>query len=192
MRTRDRKMAVVTEALQGIRQIKFSAFEDKWQGKIMEVRRRELRTQWRVFKFDTTLIAIWIAGPILLAAVALATYAFLHKTLSASVAFTTVSVFEALEMTLAAIPELITDYFDASVSAKRVEAYLDSPEKEQHIKAGSTISFQQATVAWPAEDEGVVGDQFRLRDLNLDFPNGELLGPAKVYCSLRSWERQTS
>lgn len=174
MRTRDKKMAVVTEALQGIRQIKFSAFEDNWQRKIMEVRRRELRTQWRVFKFDTTLIAIWIAGPILVAAVALATYAIIHKTLSASVAFTTVSVFEALEMTLAAIPELITEYFDASVSAKRIETYLDSVEKEPNIKAGSTISFQQATVAWPAEDEGIVEDQFRLRDLNLDFPTGDL------------------
>ncbi|ERF71322.1 hypothetical protein EPUS_03476 [Endocarpon pusillum Z07020] len=174
MRIRDKKMAVVTEALQGIRQIKFSAFEDNWQRKIMDVRRKELKTQWRVFKYDTTLIAIWIAGPILLAAVALATYAIIHKTLSASVAFTTVSVFEALEMTLAAIPELITDYFDASVSARRIETYLGSAEKEHYIKAGSMISFQQATVVWPAEDEGIVEDQFRLRDLNLEFPNGKL------------------
>jgi ABC transporter transmembrane region len=59
MKVRDKKMAVVTEALQGIRQIKFSAFEDNWQRKILEVRKKELVTQWRVFKFDTTLIAIW-------------------------------------------------------------------------------------------------------------------------------------
>jgi ABC-type multidrug transport system fused ATPase/permease subunit len=59
MRFRDKKIAVVTEALQGIRQIKFSAFEDNWQRKILEVRTKELRTLWRVFKFDNTLIAIW-------------------------------------------------------------------------------------------------------------------------------------
>jgi len=174
MKTRDKKMAVVTEALQGIRQIKFSAFEDNWNRKILEVRRKELKTQWRVFKFDTTLIAIWIAGPVMLAAVALAVYAIINKSLSASIAFTTVSVFEALEMTLAVIPELITDFLDARVSATRVEKFLDSAEKKQRTRAGKTVAFQEATIAWPVEDEGLQEDQFRLRDLNLDFPNKEL------------------
>jgi ABC-type multidrug transport system fused ATPase/permease subunit len=174
MKTRDKKMAVVTEALQGIRQIKFSAFEDNWQKKILEVRRKELRTQWRVFKFDTTLIAIWILGPVLLAAVALAVYAIIHKSLSASVAFTTVSVFEALEMTLAIIPEMITDYLDAKVSASRVEKYLYSAEKEQHTRAGPTIAFENAAIAWPSEEDSKDEDQFRLRGLNLEFPDREL------------------
>lgn len=61
MKFRDKKMAVVTEALQGIRQIKFSALEDSWQCKILEVRRKELKTQWRVFKYDNILVAIWYA-----------------------------------------------------------------------------------------------------------------------------------
>lgn len=173
MKTRDKKMAVITEALQGIRQIKFSAFEDNWQRKIMQVRRKELRTQWRAFKFDTALIAIWILGPVMLAAVALAVYAIIHKSLSPSVAFTTVSVFEALEMTLAVVPEMITDYFDSKISATRVEKYLNSAEKKQCTRAGSTIRFQNTTIGWPTED-GEQGDQFCLRNLNLEFPPEEL------------------
>jgi ABC-type multidrug transport system fused ATPase/permease subunit len=110
----------------------------------------------------------------MLAAVALAVYAIIHKSLSASIAFTTVSVFEALEMTLAVIPELITDYLDAKVSANRIEQYLDSAEKEQSTRLGTTISFRNATIAWPAEDGGTDEDQFRLRNLNIDFPNNEL------------------
>ena len=174
MKTRDKKMAVVTEALQGIRQIKFSALENNWQRKILEVRRKELRTQWRAFKLDTALIAIWLWGPVMLAAVALAVYAIINKSLSPSVAFTTVSVFEALEMTLAVVPEMITDYFDSKVSATRVEKYLDSAEKEQCTMAGSTIRFQNATISWPSEDDGEDEDQFCLRNLNLDFPSNEL------------------
>lgn len=174
MKTRDKKLAVVTEALQGIRRIKFSALEDNWQQKIMEVRKRELKTQWRVFYYDTILVAIWAAGPVLLAAVALATYAIIHKTLSASVAFTAVSVFDILGMSLTVMPELITIYLDAQVSATRIEKYLDSAEKEHYNKAGSTISFRQATIAWPAEDEGAEGGRSSLRDLDLDFPNNEL------------------
>lgn len=93
MKYRDVKMAVVTEALQGIRQIKFSALERSWYEKIMETRRKELRTQWRVFVFDTLLISVWIFGPVMLAGIALSVYAVINKELSASVAFTTISVF---------------------------------------------------------------------------------------------------
>lgn len=174
MKTRDKKLAVVTEALQGIRRIKFSALEDSWQQRIMEVRKRELITQWRVFQFSTILVGIWATGPVLLAVVALAIYAIIHKTLSASVAFTAVSVFEALGMIMTMLPELITIYLDALVSATRIEKYLDSAEKQQYTKAGSTISFRQATITWPAEDEGLQESRFNLRDLNLDFPNNEL------------------
>ena len=46
MKTRDEKTAVVTEALRGMRQIKFSALENQWQAKIGEVRERELGLQW--------------------------------------------------------------------------------------------------------------------------------------------------
>ena len=174
MKTRDKKMAVVTEALQGIRQIKFSALEDNWQRKILEVRRKELTIQWHVFNLDTILIAIWILGPTMLAAIALGVYALIYKSLKASIAFTTISVFEALEMTLAIVPEMITEYFDANISAKRVETYLESAEKEEHTKAGPTISFKDASIAWPSEETGQDEDQYCLRDLNLEFPNNEL------------------
>ena len=174
MKNRDKKMAMVTEALQGIRQIKFSAFEHNWQQKILAVREKELKSQWRICKCETVLIAIWSSGPILLAAIALAAYAIIHKTLSASIAFTTVSVFEALELTLGVVPQLLIEYFDAKVSASRIEKYLDSAEKEQHTTASSTISFRNAAVAWPAEDVGMNEDHFSLRQLSLDFPNNEL------------------
>ena len=42
MKVRDEKMGVVTEALEGIRQIKFSALEKQWQAKIAGLRDREL------------------------------------------------------------------------------------------------------------------------------------------------------
>ena len=174
MKVRDQKMAVVTEALQGIRQIKFSAFERNWNSKILEIRGGELNTQWRVFIFDTCLISIWILGPVMLAAVTLAVYATLNKQLSASVAFTTVSVFEVIEMTLAIIPEFITEYLDAKISANRIQEYLDSPEKGQVTEPGPTVSFQKATIAWPSDDVDKEEDQFQLRNMTIAFPKHEL------------------
>lgn len=46
MQARDTKTAVITEALQGMRQIKFSALETQWEARIGEVRARELALQW--------------------------------------------------------------------------------------------------------------------------------------------------
>lgn len=174
MKHRDQKMAVVTEALQGIRQIKFSALERNWYEKILDARRRELKTQWQVFIYDTTLISIWIFGPVMLAAISLTTYALIYKELTASVAFTTISVFEAIEMTLAVIPEMVTDLLDAIVSARRVQEYLDAPERTVNSEPGQTVSFQGVTTAWPSDDPEHEEDQFTLRNLNLDFPKNEL------------------
>jgi hypothetical protein len=53
MKERDNKMAVVTEALQGIRQIKLMASERSWHAKIIGVRERELGQQWKVFMADS-------------------------------------------------------------------------------------------------------------------------------------------
>ncbi|EXJ81324.1 hypothetical protein A1O3_07614 [Capronia epimyces CBS 606.96] len=174
MKHRDQKMAVVTEALQGIRQIKFTALERNWYEKILESRRRELKTQWEVFIYDTTLISIWIFGPVMLSAISLTTYALINKELTASVAFTTISIYEAIEMTLAIIPEMLTDLLDAIVSAKRVQDYLDAPERTESTKPGETVAFRNATIAWPSDDPEHEADQFTLRDLNLEFPKNEL------------------
>ncbi|RMZ80689.1 hypothetical protein DV738_g2708, partial [Chaetothyriales sp. CBS 135597] len=174
MKYRDQKMAVVAEALQGIRQIKFSALEKDWYQKILETRRKELKTQWSVFAYDTCMISIWIFGPVMLSAISLSTYAYINKTLTASIAFTTISVFEAIEMTLAIVPELATDMLDAIISANRVQTFLDSPERENYLKPGQLVAFKNATIAWPSDDIRSDPDVFKLKNINLDFPKGQL------------------
>lgn len=174
MKVRDQKMAVVTEALQGIRQIKFSALEQQWQSRIGRMRHQELKTQWKVFQLNTVLICIWILGPVMLSAVALAVYSILHGELSPSVAFTTIAVFGQIESTLAIIPELTTDSLDAWVSLKRIEEYLNTPEKVDNTTQGDIISFDNATFAWPADDPEESDDRYLLRNLNLNFPDKEL------------------
>ncbi|KAI9841606.1 MAG: hypothetical protein M1837_000513 [Sclerophora amabilis] len=174
MKVRDVKMGVVTEALQGIRQIKFSALETQWQKKIGEVRTREIKELWSVFICDTMLIFTWIACPVLLAAVSLAVYTILNKELTPSVAFTAISVFGELEITLSIIPELTTMLLDAWVSLERIEKYLESPEKVPSTTPADSVSFEHAYVAWPSDQEASSSEQFTLRDINVEFPNEEL------------------
>ncbi|KAH0537922.1 hypothetical protein FGG08_005404 [Glutinoglossum americanum] len=191
MKERDNKMAVVTEALQGIRQIKLMASERAWHAKIMKVRERELGQQWKVFKADSVLLFCWIVGPVMLAAVSLAVYTIIHSDLSPSIAFTTLAIFSRLEVTLAVIPELTTyvgfpnlvadslahtidrELLDAMVSIDRIEKYLDSPEKKLNTAPGDMVSFQNASVAWPSDDLEE-HDRYILRNVNVSFPNRAL------------------
>ncbi|KAJ8129451.1 hypothetical protein O1611_g4180 [Lasiodiplodia mahajangana] len=178
MHVRDEKMGVVSEALQGIRQIKFSALEPQWEKKIGSVRERELTCVWDAFRYDVMLFACWITSPILLAAVSLAVYAALHGSLIPSVAFVSLSVFKALELTLSIIPELTTDLLDAWVSIKRIDAYLRGDEISEITQEADEILFEDASIAWPSDANVATSeedpDRFILRHVDVKFPKGEL------------------
>ncbi|KAI5803779.1 hypothetical protein EDC01DRAFT_775254 [Geopyxis carbonaria] len=174
MKVRDKKMAVLSEALAGIRQIKFSALEDAWEAKIRAVRAQELRVLRRVFIADVMVITAWIVNPVFLAAFALSAYALKHGSLAPSVAFPALAVFGELEFTLSIVPEMVTDGVDALVSIGRIQKYLDSAEKQPVMTAAPRIALVGATVAWAADGADAVVDRFCLRGLDLEFPRGEL------------------
>ena len=174
MKVRDEKLAVVNEALVGMRQIKFSAMEAQWEKRILGWREKEIATIVRVFSNDIVIFACWILSPIVLASASLATYASVHGGLTPSIAFVSISIFKSLEVTLSALPELLTMMIDTYVSIKRVEAYLNGPEMKQIRSTGSDVSLENATVAWPVDDEVPDEDRFILNNVSLSFPRGEL------------------
>lgn len=175
MKVRDEKTAAISEALRGIRQIKFSAQEGLWEAKIGAIRERELADVWAAFVNDVLLLGCWIASPTMLAAASLAVHALVSDGLTPSVAFVSLGVFKSLEMSLSAIPGIITQLLDARVSVRRIDEYLRGPEISNEIKESDEISFVDATVTWPTAGQ-VEGKEatFALRGVNACFPKGEL------------------
>ncbi|KAF1817293.1 P-loop containing nucleoside triphosphate hydrolase protein [Eremomyces bilateralis CBS 781.70] len=172
MAHRDRKVAVVSEALNGIRQIKFSATKGQWYRRIRESREGELRAQWNVFVFHCFIVFCWIVGPVLLSASSISVYALLHDSLLPSVVFTSISIMSSIEMTLVMILEVITNLLNCAVSLKRVSEYLESDEKRNVAIPGDSIAMTGATITWPADE--VDPNTFRLKDVTLKFPNNQL------------------
>ena len=173
MRARDEKMAVIEEALQGIRQIKFVASEQQWLESIRRKRNEELRWQWQSFLLRTVLVGIWALGPIMISAVALTVYTRLQGSLSPSVAFTAIAVLGQIEGSLAIIPKLIMQMLEAATSATRIERYFEEQEMTCYTKVANTVSFADASIAWPA-DLSNAAFGFMLRELSLSFPTNEL------------------
>lgn len=171
---RDARLAVMTEALQGIRQIKFAAQESQWQRKIVALRDQELQQQWKSMKWSVALAFCWIVSPIALTAASLSTYALTMGGLDSPTAFTALGIFRNLEIALSAIPELISRYAEAKVSTTRIGEYLDSPESQKITKVATSISFKAASIAWPTEDSRKETDRYVLRNINVSFPVGKL------------------
>ncbi|KAL2001825.1 hypothetical protein VTN02DRAFT_1168 [Thermoascus thermophilus] len=121
MASRDGKMTVLTEALQGIRQIKFSALESEWEAKINQLRDRELQAQGTAFS------------------------------LTPSVAFTAISVLGYIDFILSMVPDLLSEMLDALVSMRRVDKSLGTPDWACKTMSSDRIQFENATVAWPLE-----------------------------------------
>ena len=121
------------------------------------------------------LYSCWITSPIALAATSLAVYSYLYGELTPSVAFTAIGVFGNLEVTLAVIPELTTDLIDAYISVTRIEKYLNAPEITKNTTDSPNISFDNASIAWPSDEEKTDDDlRYVLRNINVSFPENEL------------------
>ncbi|QSZ33420.1 hypothetical protein DSL72_004988 [Monilinia vaccinii-corymbosi] len=187
MQTRDKKAAIIGEALQGFRQIKFSALEDRWERSIMAMRDIELTATWEVLISRTILIACWILNPLMTAAIALGVHAYIYQGLTPAQAFTAIGVFLQLDHCMQSLPNILTQMIAANVSLQRVEDFLDSPELgnilsrpadslEATDSALPVIVFDDAIISWPSDEEyiGAEGDRFLLVDINISFPANQL------------------
>ncbi|KAL8872729.1 MAG: hypothetical protein Q9174_001684 [Haloplaca sp. 1 TL-2023] len=168
---RDLKTASVSEALHGIRQVKYASQPpDGQMGKM--VREVELSKQWNAYWAQALLVLCWIAGPTFFAAIALSVVSLHQGGLSPAVAFTALAIFQRLESTLNLVPELLTDFVNALVSVGRIEAFLNSPDRTDETVDGDDIVFDHASIAWPADQ--IKPMAFILRNLDLTFPRHEL------------------
>ncbi|KAG0293961.1 hypothetical protein BGZ96_002011 [Linnemannia gamsii] len=204
METRDRRVGLMSELLQGIRMIKFFAWEKKIQTKIMEVRDQELRRFVRLYIINTFFTLLWFTSPILVTVMSFTSYTKLeHKELSSHVAFTSMAIFFILRAPLNMLPGSITDLLETIVSIKRIEAFLNEGEISKHsgvvkgstlesavqsptsmvqsVQTSNTIGFTNATFKWHTKASScTLGNQapsqgaFMLKNLTLSFPTGKL------------------
>lgn len=181
MKYRDGKAHLLTEALQGMRQIKYSALEHHWETKILQSRNEELAQYWRASVFMCFVILIMNMGPLLLACVAQGVYAWEQGgNIKASVIFASLGLFDQLDEAVSWLPLLQVYTMEAWTSCVRLEKYFGQPDKESVAVSGDAIIFDKATVAWPKKEDlerdvaEPTESRSMLRDVSLHFPEGKL------------------
>ncbi|KAJ5727734.1 P-loop containing nucleoside triphosphate hydrolase protein [Penicillium malachiteum] len=176
---RDKKTKTTSEALHALRQIKFSALEAQWEERIEVCRQEELKHIGRAF-LATNIRSVWkVASPFIVATAAVFTYVYTENQMSSSIIFPMIELLPHLQGTLGFVPVVFQDYFAARANAKRMETFLRAPELQRTVDPSptSSVSFRDASVAWPSDEAKKPDDssrRFILQDISLEFPVGEL------------------
>ncbi|KAE8542519.1 hypothetical protein D1P53_001298 [Cryptococcus gattii VGV] len=191
MKTRDQRTALMNEILQGIRMLKFMAWERSFERRVQSIRKNELSWQARNYQIEVAFNCIWALTPVVVTVVSFLHYTLVRgQQLTPSIAFTSVAVFAELRYALNAIPETFIQALQGFVSCRRIEKYLclDEVAAIEENDGESDIVLSSATFAWPRDETAFTNElainavsnvatpktAFTLADLNLRFPKGKL------------------
>ncbi|KAJ3094872.1 hypothetical protein HDU97_007516 [Phlyctochytrium planicorne] len=153
----DKRVSTFNEVVQGIKIIKFFAWERMFADKIDKLRDAEMEVRWKVHVTETLNRMLWYSAPFLTTLTTLGFYtAVAGKDLTASIAFTALTLFNNLRDPLKQFPDTLTQLIDSLNSLKRIEDYLNEDELESLSTPPSTstkLGFSHASFAWnkPAE-----------------------------------------
>ncbi|KAJ6579193.1 multidrug resistance-associated ABC transporter, partial [Mycena vulgaris] len=188
MKSRDERVALMNEVLGGIRMLKFMAWERSFEAKVMKIRVKELKYQRLNYTIEALLSGLWNMTPILVTLVSFYHFVVVRgESLTPSIAFTSIIVFNELKFALSALPETFISMLQSIISLRRIEKYLHTPEVTPVLpiaRQSQEIAFQSCTVTWPqdrststsrsASAASTPRYKFVLVDLTLKFPPGEL------------------
>lgn len=161
--TKDRRNELITEMLQGIRMIKYFAWEKNWIEKVSKARNVEIDRLVTKVKLNIMMRICYLAVPVMVTASSFIWYTKVSgNELTASVAFVSITLFEMLRKPLLMIPDNISSFTEVYVSFKRISNYMDEPEIDDKHKAPvvtvaqgsssenvlSRVGFEESIFVW--------------------------------------------
>ncbi|CAE6434018.1 unnamed protein product [Rhizoctonia solani] len=159
---RDRRMQAMNEAIQGIKFIKFSAWESRWIQRVLEARRAEVGWLSKLKLTNFFMSMVWDLVPILVAAIGFSCFTLVAKReLTVDIAFPCISIFHILSTSLGILPLTVASIVRTLVSVQRIEAYLSEEEVPEHVSslkrpsptsygpAETRLGCKNATFRWP-------------------------------------------
>ncbi|KAG2218561.1 hypothetical protein INT45_006322 [Circinella minor] len=156
-RAEDKRNNLVNELLQGIRIIKYTAWERNWQSKIMDARNAELKQIRRTCILDIIMSVGYLTMPVLVSACSFIWYVKVsQRELTASVVFVSITLFDMLQSPIMLVPDAISAFTEAYVSLKRISIYLKDPEVQPPTRDDTSsssgqprVGFEDSIFEWP-------------------------------------------
>ncbi|KAF5354262.1 hypothetical protein D9756_007067 [Leucocoprinus leucothites] len=140
----DTRIRLTTEVLQGIRLIKFYAWEAFYSHQIAELRRREITAVGKAAVARSLLISLITFIPILASILSFITYALSGHDLNIAIIFTSLQLFNAIRQPLIMFPFVLSALSDALVALGRIGSFLIAEElPEPHkVEQGRALAVE--------------------------------------------------
>ncbi|KAJ3094987.1 hypothetical protein HDU97_007368 [Phlyctochytrium planicorne] len=156
MEATDRRTTIINEVLQGIRIIKFFAWERNFQERIKDARLKEMSSLLKYYLTMSFSYVVWDGAPLLISFGTFFVYTYVAGfQLDAKTAFVAISLFGSLRVPLLAFPERIIDMIQVNVSVLRVQKFLEGEELEKYKndklanpQSSSIVSFKDGSFSW--------------------------------------------
>jgi ABC-type multidrug transport system fused ATPase/permease subunit len=179
----DNRVSLVNEMLQGIRIVKYFAWEHLWIKRVTEAREKELKSFMDLFKVYIAFGVLGSGSSIVITFATFAVYTLVAgNTLDAATAFTAVNLLTVVNNQLAYLPAQVAHVFKAKVSLDRIADYLKEQDIDKYTKKlenvtepVGVIGFKNAELKYHGGDEADANSgNFTLRDLEVEFQIGKL------------------
>lgn len=158
----DERVKVTSEVLQGIRVMKFYAWEESAARRVEAIREREVRFLRKFHYLQIANTAMLFLTPAFLAGVSLGVYVLVHGTISVIDAFTMVAMVNISRSAATALPQAVSALSQGKVAYSRLDAFLASDEfqverlvdgvVQAQLEPGS-ISIRDGHFAWPLPEQ---------------------------------------
>ena len=133
MKMRDERMKIVNEVFGNMKIIKLYSWEESFGIKIQKIREKELKLLREFVAWSLGMSLFWTFAPQLVTLSSFASYTAAGNKLNATVAFTSLALFNLLRFPLAVTPMIIIACIDASVSFGRINRFLSSSELDPNV-----------------------------------------------------------
>lgn len=178
MKSKDQRIKLMNEMLNGIKVLKLYAWELAFKDKVSEIRESELKVLKKAAYLGAVSTFTWVCAPFLVALSTFSVYVLIdeHNVLDAQKAFVSLALFNILRFPLNMLPMVISSMVQASVSLKRLRVFLSHEELQQDsvdhkAVAGSphSITIQDGVFSWSRSESPT------LKRLNVCIPEGSLV-----------------
>ncbi|TMW62281.1 hypothetical protein Poli38472_009774 [Pythium oligandrum] len=163
----EERIKVTSEALQGIRVMKFYAWEDSLAQRVEKIRAVEVQLYRRFHHLNVINSTLLFLTPVLLGAIILGVYVAIEGTLTVTESFTLIALVNISRLAVNLFPSAVAGISQAETALSRLDTYMESDElrlkaslaienveHEDNERKGS-ISVRNASFVWSDMDESV-------------------------------------
>nr|CAD7448332.1 unnamed protein product [Timema bartmani] len=176
MKTKDQRIKLMNEVLNGIKVLKMYAWEPSFEKIIESKRGKEIKVLKAAAYLNAGTSFIWTCAPFMVSLMTFMTFILVDSSnvLDAQTAFVSLTLFNIMRAPLAMIPMVVATTIQAMVSIKRINKYLATEDLDRssvsHEKSEKyALVMENGTFAWGDDEEPV------LRNINVNVNKGSLV-----------------